>query len=315
MKKVFITGASGTVGTTFIKNNYKKFKFYSYSRNEKAQVLLKRMYNEVEIILGSVEDKLTLDNYVKKINPDIIIHAAAMKHVDSAEKQPYEMVKSNIIGSKNIVDVAKENKIKLTIGISTDKACSPQNLYGYSKKIMEKMFLEANTKETRFCCTRFGNIAGSNGSVIPFWLNKKRLNEPLTVTSTKMTRLMISKDQASKIVEDCIDLVEEFTEGFILAKKMKKVAVVDIAKNISDNIIEIGIRPGEELSENLISDEELCYTNVKGDNILIFDKKNKLFKNLSKPLNSNNAEKMSEQELIQLINNVKLELENKQLYY
>ena len=315
MKKVFITGASGTVGNSFIKNNLDKYHFYSYSRNEKAQVLLKRMYDKVEIILGSVEDKLSLDNSIKKINPDIIIHAAAMKHVDSAEKQPYEMIKSNIIGSKNIVDVAKENMIPITIGISTDKACLPKNLYGYSKKIMEKMFLEANTQETRFCCTRFGNIAGSNGSVIPFWLNKKRLNEPLTVTSTKMTRLMISKDQASKIVEDCIDLVEDFTEGFVLAKKMKKVAVVDIAKNISDNIIEIGIRPGEELSENLISDEELCYTNVKGDNILIFDKKNKLFKNLSKPLNSNNAEKMSKEELIQLINNVKLELENKQLYY
>jgi UDP-N-acetylglucosamine 4,6-dehydratase/5-epimerase len=315
MKKIFITGASGTVGSSFIRNNINKYHFYSYSRNEKAQVLLKRIFSDVEIILGSVEDKLSLDNYIRKINPDIIIHAAAMKHVDSAEKQPYEMVKSNIIGSKNIIDVAKENRIALTIGISTDKACYPKNLYGYSKKIMEKMFLEANSKDTRFCCTRFGNIAGSNGSVIPLWLNKARLGEPLTLTSTKMTRLMISKNEASQIIEKCIDLVESFSDGFILSKKMKKVAVIDIATNISKNIIEIGVRPGEELSENLISEDELKYTDVHGEYILIYNKINKSFTNLTNPLNSNNAQKMSNKKLMLLINHVKEELENKQLYY
>ena len=182
---------------------------------------------------------MTLDNYIKKIKPDIIIHAAAMKHVDSAEKHPYEMVKSNIIGSKNIVDVAKENNIPITIGISTDKACSPKSLYGYSKRIMEKMFLEANTSVTRFCCTRFGNIAGSNGSVIPFWLNEHRSGNPLEITSKKMTRLMISKNEASEIVSKCIEFVEKYDDGYILSKKMKKVAVIDIANNISNNIIEV----------------------------------------------------------------------------
>ena len=315
MKKILITGASGTVGSTFIKNNINKYIFFSYSRNEKAQVLLKRMYSDVEIILGSVEDKLTLNNYVKKISPDIIIHAAAIKHVDSAEKHPYQMVKSNIIGSKNIIDVSKENKIPITIGISTDKACSPKNLYGYSKKIMEKMFLEADSKDTRFCCTRFGNIAGSNGSVIPLWLNNKRLGQPLQVTSKEMTRLMISKDEASEIIEKCIDFTKKVKDGFVLAKKMKKVKVIDIAKNISNNIKEIGIRQGEELNENLISLDELEMTNVKGDYILIHNKKDIKFNNLTEPLNSLNANKMHNNELVRLIKNVKEELENKQLYY
>ena len=315
MKKVFITGASGTVGSIFIKNNINKYHFYSYSRNEKAQVLLKRMFNKVEIILGCVEDKFTLDNYIKKIKPDIIIHAAAMKHVDSAEKQPYEMVKSNIIGSKNIIDVSKENKIPLTVGISTDKACSPKSLYGYSKRIMEKMFLEANTDETRFCCTRFGNIAGSSGSVIPLWLNNKRLNQSLEITSSQMTRLMISKEQASQIVEKCIEFTESVNEGFILSKKMKKVNIIDLAKIISDNVVEIGIRPGEELSEDLISEEELPYTNVSNDYIFIFNKEDKSLDNLPHILNSNNAEKMKNSELSQLVKNVKEDLENKYLYY
>ena len=316
MKKVFITGASGTVGNTFIKNNLNKFQFYSYSRNEKAQVLLKRMYNNVEIILGSVEDTLSLNNCISKIKPDIIIHAAAMKHVDSAEKQPYEMVKSNIIGSKNIIDIAKENNTPITIGISTDKACSPRNLYGYSKRIMEKMFLEANTQKTRFCCTRFGNIAGSSGSVIPLWINKKRLGEPLTITSKKMTRFMISKDDASKIVEKTIELTKKFKEGFILSKKMKKVSMIDVARNISKNIIEIGVRPGEELNEDLISQEELQNTHVfDNDYILIFNKPSNSYINLEQSLNSYNADNLESSEIISLINNVNNELQNKQLYY
>ena len=147
MKKILITGGSGTVGINFIEFNIKKYKIYSYSRNEKSQVALKRAYTDVEIILGSVEDKLNLENIITKIKPDIIIHAAALKHVDSAEKQPLEMVKSNIIGSKNIIELSKKLNIPITIGISTDKACDPNNLYGYSKLIMERMFMEANNEK------------------------------------------------------------------------------------------------------------------------------------------------------------------------
>ena len=150
MKKIFITGGSGTVGRCFIEHNSKKYKIYSYSRNEKSQVALKRSFPGVEIILGSVENKISLQNAILSVMPDIIIHAAALKHVDSAEKQPNEMVNSNIIGSKNIIELSKEMNVPITIGISTDKACDPNNLYGYSKLIMERMFIEANNKKIYF---------------------------------------------------------------------------------------------------------------------------------------------------------------------
>ena len=180
MKKILITGGSGSVGLSFVENNYDKYQIHSYSRNEKSQVALKRMFPEVNIILGSVEDRFSLQTAIKKVNPNIVIHAAALKHVDSAEKQPLEMVKSNIIGSKNIIELSIENRVPITIGISTDKACNPNNLYGYSKKIMESMFLDANNSDTLFCCSRFGNVAGSNGSVIPFWLNQNKEGKALS---------------------------------------------------------------------------------------------------------------------------------------
>ena len=140
MKKIFITGGSGTIGSSFIKKYYNEYKFFSYSRNEKMQVALKRQFSEVGIILGSVEDKMSLINAIRKSNPDIIIHAAALKHVDTAEINPIQAVKSNIIGSLNVIDAAFDCNIKTTIGISTDKACSPDSNYGHTKSLMEQMF-------------------------------------------------------------------------------------------------------------------------------------------------------------------------------
>ena len=132
MKKMFITGGSGTVGASIIENYKEKYKFYSYSRNEKMQVSLKRKFPEVEIILGSVEDSLTLHSSIAKIKPDIVIHAAALKHIDSAEISPIQAVKSNIIGSLNVINSVVSESVPLTIAISTDKACCADSNYGYT---------------------------------------------------------------------------------------------------------------------------------------------------------------------------------------
>ncbi len=315
MKKIFITGGSGTVGTCFIEHNSKKYKIYSYSRNEKSQVALKRSYPEVEIILGSVEDKTSLQNAILNIMPDIIIHAAALKHVDSAEKQPIEMVNSNIIGSRNIIELSKEVNVPITIGISTDKACDPNNLYGYSKLIMERMFMEANNKRNIFCCTRFGNVAGSNGSVIPFWLNCKKQNKPLPLTGEKMTRLMLDGEEVSKIIEKCISVAENNLGGFVLTKMMKKVVLIDLAKNISDKIKIVGLRPGEELYENLISERELRFTKVDKDYIFISKEENtNQSTRMKSPLSSENAIKMKPQELKSLIKYVENKMINTMTY-
>lgn len=179
MKKIFITGASGTIGRSFINKYYTQYKFYSYSRNEKAQVALKREFPEVEIYLGSVEDKSNLENCISKLKIDVVIHAAALKHVDTAEKQPSQAFKANILGTLNILEVARKFEIPKVIGISTDKACSPNNVYGMSKFLMEKLIEEFNGKGLRTSCCRFGNVAWSNGSVLPFWLNLKAASKPL----------------------------------------------------------------------------------------------------------------------------------------
>ena len=315
MKKIFITGGSGTVGSNFIEYNLTNYKIYSYSRNEKAQVALKRNFPEVEIILGSVEDKINLENAVLKVKPDIIIHAAALKHVDTSEKQPIEMVNSNIIGSKNIIEISKKVDVPITIGISTDKACNPNNLYGYSKLIMERMFMEANNENNIFCCTRFGNVAGSNGSVIPFWLNYKKQGNPLPLTNETMTRLMLNGKEVSNIIERCISEAENKLGGFVLTKKMKKVVLKDLATQISDKVEIVGLRPGEALYENLISERELKFTRIDKDYIFItknenLDKSTQM-KNI---LSSENAEKMSKQELNNLINFVKEKMTNTMIY-
>ena len=306
MKRVFITGGSGTVGSIFIEHNIEKYQITSYSRNEKAQVALKRRFPKIDILLGSVEDKFTLENALRSVKPDVLIHAAALKHVDTAEKQPIQVVQSNIIGSKNIIDLSVDINIPVTIGISTDKACNPNNLYGFSKKIMEKMFLEANNDKNLFCCTRFGNVAGSSGSVIPFWINCKKENKPLPLTSENMTRLMLDGRQVSSIIEKCILESENKRGGFILSKKMKKIYLKDLANLISDNIKIVGLRPGEMLYEDLISIDEVEFTRVEGEYIFIDNHINQNPNSrLKNTLSSNNAELMIDDELSSLIKYVK----------
>ncbi len=305
MKKIFITGGSGTVGTSFIRKYYEKYKFYSFSRGEKAQVALKRLFPNIEIILGSIDDHALLSSEINKINPDIVIHAAALKHVDTAEKQPSLVVQANIIGSLNVIKSSQIAGVPLTVGISTDKACSPDNLYGHSKHFMEKMFLEANNSRSRFICCRFGNVAWSNGSVLPFWLSQRKQNNPLWLTDKKMNRLMFTSDEAAELINKCLELSETEKDGFILSKKMKTVNMFKLSSLISSKIKIVGLRPGEKVDEDLISNEELEFSYVFNDYILIKNTINKNKKSrLKTPLSSQSAEKMSDEEMMNLIKNV-----------
>jgi UDP-N-acetylglucosamine 4,6-dehydratase/5-epimerase len=312
MKKIFITGGTGTVGKAFIGKYYNDYIFYSFARNEKQQVSLKRTFPKIEIIMGGVENYAHLQTEISKVSPDIIIHAAALKHVDTAEKQPSQAIESNIIGSLNVIRSAINSKVKLTIGISTDKACSPDNVYGQSKYLMERMFLEADSELNRFVCCRFGNVAMSSGSVIPFWLTRKKESLPLLLTHTDMTRLMFSQTEAAELIQTCIEF-SRIEGGFICSKLMKSVNMLELANLISDDIEVVGIRPGEKLYENLISESELPYTKIKKDNyILIKAKINKEIKTrLPKVLSSMNAEKMNQQQMLDLIDNVNSNFKSK----
>ena len=268
MKKIFITGGSGTVGTAFIKRYYNDYKFYSYSRGEKSQVALKRKFPNIEILIGGIEEKNYLTSQIIKINPDIIIHAAALKHVDTAEKQPIKAITSNIMGSYNIMEAAKEANTPLVVGISTDKACESANVYGKTKALMEKMYLEADNSRNKFVCCRFGNVAGSHGSVIPFWLRSFDSNKPLFLTHPNMTRLMFSPEESAELIHNCITLSSK-RSGFIMSKIMKTVTMSKLAKLISEDIKIVGLRPGEKMSEDLISEIEIPHSEIVGDYVIL----------------------------------------------
>lgn len=304
MKKVLITGGSGTVGTAFIKEFYNTYQFISYSRNEKKQVSLKRNFEEVQVCLGSVEDKHDLINTFLKVKPDIVIHTAALKHVDTGEKQPAQAVKVNILGSLNVIEASRIADVPTTIGISTDKACSSTSVYGYTKSLMERLFLEADDEKNRFLCCRFGNVAGSHGSVIPFWFNLAKAKKPLLLTDPNMNRFMFSPRESAHLIHKAIEMVKEQRSGCILTKKIKSVNMLELAKCISPNIEIVGKRPGENLNETLVCNDEIPFTYDEGDYVSIKRHPNLGKNRLMQELSSLTAKRTNQKEIRGLISSV-----------
>ena len=301
MQRVFITGGSGTVGSSFIERFSDKYKIYSFSRNETMQVSLKRLYPEVEIILGAVEDRSTLFRAIQKACPNIIIHSAALKHIDTAEHSPLTAVKSNVIGSLNVIEAAQEYGVANTVGISTDKACCADSNYGYTKSLMESMFLEAHSRRNRFCVCRFGNVSHSHGSVIPFWLGLRAENKPLPLTNRNMNRLMFSRAEAAELVYRAIIKSQSSDKNFIYSQLMKSVNMKKLADIISNDVKEVGLRDGEKLDEVLVSQKEAEYTFLEDGYITIKSYKNRKDNKLLHEYSSKNANFMTERELKSLV--------------
>ena len=301
METVFITGGSGTVGSAFIEANYQTYKFVSYSRNEKMQVALKRKFPDIDIELGSVEDCIALKRAIQRVRPDIVIHAAALKHVDTAERSPIAASKTNIVGTMNVVEACVESDVKVAIAISTDKACMADSCYGYTKALTERIFLESDCQRTAFAVCRFGNVAHSHGSVIPFWLSLKAEGKTLPLTSKKMNRLMFSRFEAAALVSKAVDKARD-GGGFVLSTPMKSVNMEILAGLISADIEEIGLRPGEKFDEVLISAEESRFTRME-EGLFVIDYQNPLVEEeICVPeYSSLTAEFMTESELKQLI--------------
>jgi UDP-N-acetylglucosamine 4,6-dehydratase len=271
-RKILITGGTGTVGESFIKEYYNDYYFVVLSRNEAKIAQLLKTFPLVTSYITDVTNYEQLDVIIAKERPDIIIHSAAIKHIDIAEKNPTSAILSNVVGSYNIIKTAIKNNISLTVGISTDKACNPKSVYGYTKKLMEEMFMDNHTTQNRFVCTRFANVAGSNGSVIPFW--KKLINDgsPIKLTDPNMNRLMFTKRDAARLIHAAIDISDaDYSKSFILSKKMKSVNLYDLAKLMSNGkeIQIVGLRPGEKLNESLISSDEMKFVKYKNDYIII----------------------------------------------
>tara|TARA_Y100000385_G_scaffold290842_1_gene365677 strand:+ start:1604 stop:2512 length:909 start_codon:yes stop_codon:yes gene_type:complete len=302
MKKILITGGTGTVGSAFIKRYYNDYQFYSISRGEEKIAELNSKFPNVTTLIRDIENLDQIINTFECIKPDIVIHAAALKHVNLAETNPTKAIDINLRGSLNIINASIRAEVPLTIGISTDKACAPENVYGYSKKMMEQIFTEHHNNKTKFICTRFANVAGSRGSVIPFFKSLVSKNHPLKLTSKDMNRLMFSSKEAAELVHSSINLSNHFDESFVLSKKMKSVNMLRLAKVMSDDIEIVGLRPGEKLNEDLISSKELPYTKVVDDYILLFNSKQPQETNLKAFFSSKNAPIMSDDEIINLIN-------------
>ena len=260
-KNILITGGTGSFGKKFIfellKNNDSN-RIVVYSRDEQKQYNLSKQIKSKKIryFIGDVRDKSRLDSAMENI--DIVIHAAAMKHVDIAEYNPMEAIKTNVLGAQNVIEASLNNSVSKVIALSTDKASSPINLYGATKLTSDKLFVAANnfrgSRDIKFSIVRYGNVMGSRGSVIPLFL-KQRKNNIFTITDKKMTRFNITLEQGINFVLNSLKIMKG---GEIFVPKIPSYKVIDIVHSISKNakIKIIGIRPGEKIHEEMISSEE-----------------------------------------------------------
>ncbi len=267
---ILITGGTGSFGSLFIPLTLKKFKpkrLIIYSRDEMKQWNLSQQYVEdprVQFIIGDVRDKDRLSRALDGV--DYVVHAAATKIVPTAEYNPFECVKTNIIGAMNLIDACIDSNVKRVVALSTDKASNPINLYGATKLASDKLFIAANsnsskankTHSTIFSVVRYGNVIGSRGSVIPFFMSLAS-SGILPITDINMTRFMITLEQGIELVWLAF---EDMLGGEIYVKKIPSMKIVDIAKAIAPKAKQkiIGIRPGEKIHEQMIGLEDAPYT-------------------------------------------------------
>lgn len=268
-KSLLITGGTGSLGkalTTHILNNYPQIKKLAiYSRDEQKQFQMAQeypsdKYPQIRFLIGDVRDADRLKRAIKDI--DYVIHAAAMKHVPIAEYNPDECVKTNIHGAQNVINACLETGVERVVALSTDKACAPINLYGATKLASDKLFVAANNitgwNPIRFSVVRYGNVMGSNGSVIPFFINKKK-GGVLPITDPEMTRFNISLQGGVDMV---MHALEHAWGGEIFVPKIPSYKIMDIAEAIGPECEHkiVGIRPGEKVHEEMITPSDSFYT-------------------------------------------------------
>jgi len=254
--KILVTGGSGFLARGLYRRARMEgwdAQFTCYSRGEHAQDLIGAQYPEVRRVLGDVRDLQKLKDIT--VGHDVIIHAGALKRVPEAEYEPVETVKTNVLGSMNVIEAAKQARVANIIAISTDKAVQGVNTYGKSKAIMEAIFTDASSSDTAYKCVRYGNVVGSTGSVIPLFQRQKRELGRLTVTDPDMTRFWMSVDEAI----DCIIFaLEHGSPGGIIVPRPRSMSIGTLANVIADGdpIDIIGQRPGEKTHEELVHFQE-----------------------------------------------------------
>ncbi|MEE1072523.1 MAG: polysaccharide biosynthesis protein [Cellulosilyticum sp.] len=263
-KRILVTGGTGSWGHELIKQLLEQDpkEISIYSRNELAQVKMEREFNDkrLKFIIGDVRDYERMNEATRGI--DYIFHLAALKHVPICELQPYEAIKTNIIGTENLIKAAINNKVKKVIDVSTDKAVDALNLYGMTKAVGERLIIQANllSEDTKFVCIRAGNVLGSNGSVVPFFIDQIKNQKQITITHPEMTRYFITLPEAIGLLFKA----SQFSYGGeIFVMRMPSYRITDVAEVLIEDskvpdveIKEIGMRPGEKLDEVLVSEYE-----------------------------------------------------------
>ncbi|MFT4762029.1 MAG: UDP-N-acetylglucosamine 4,6-dehydratase [Saprospiraceae bacterium] len=268
-KSIIVTGGTGSFGKMFIQTVLTRFpkvkKLIVYSRDELKQFEMQQQFSPAEYpamryFIGNVRDGERLRRASENI--DIIVHAAAMKQVPAAEYNPFECIKTNVLGAQNIVDAAMTNNVNCVVALSTDKAAAPVNLYGATKLCSDKLFVAANNakgdRDLRFSVVRYGNVIGSRGSVIPFFMKKRKEGE-LPITHAEMTRFNISLEAA---VEMVLFAIENSIGGEIFIPKLPSYRIQDVATAVCPYCTQkiVGIRPGEKLHEEMITPSDSFYT-------------------------------------------------------
>ena len=270
-KNLLITGGTGSFGNAFVKHvirsKIKINKLIIFSRDEYKQFEMSKKFSEdrypfMRYFLGDIRDRARLDSALEDV--DYIIHAAALKHVPIAEYNPFEFIKTNILGSQNVLESAMYNNCRAVVALSTDKASSPLNLYGATKLCSEKIFTSSNNikgkNKIKFCVVRYGNVMGSRGSVLHQFIERKNQNKKLKITDKEMTRFNISLEEAINLT---LRSLKDSHGGEIYIPKLKSFKITNLAKIISnkEKFEFIGIRPGEKIHEEMVSIYEggSCY--------------------------------------------------------
>lgn len=320
-KTLLITGGTGSFGNAvlekFLKSDIKEIRIFS--RDEKKQDDMRRLIksDNIKYFIGDVRDFESINNAM--VGSDFVFHAAALKQVPSCEFYPLEAVKTNILGTENVLNSAIKNNIKKVICLSTDKAVYPINAMGVSKAMMEKVFVAKSRISgiTEIVGTRYGNVMASRGSVIPLFFSQIKKNNPISITNPNMTRFMMTLDNAVDLV---LYAFKYGKSGDIFVQKSPATTILELANalikiyNSNVNINNIGIRHGEKMHETLLSKEEKIVAEDLGDYFRIPPDNrdlnyNKFFnegKNIDsfKEFNSENTKRLSQEELINLLNSI-----------
>jgi len=285
---ILITGGTGSFGHAFVEMTLRKYnpkRLVIYSRDEMKQWDMAKLYqndSRIRFFIGDIRDKSRLYRALDKI--DYVVHAAATKIVPTAEYNPFECIKTNIDGAMNLIDAAIDSGVKRVVALSTDKACKPVNLYGATKLASDKLFIAGNAysgdSATLFSVVRYGNVMGSRGSVIPFFINCRE-NSSLPITDKRMTRFMMTLEESVSLVWHAL---KDMAGGEIYVKKSPSMKVTDIAKTISPKASHeiVGIRPGEKLHEEMISSEDSMNTYEYKDHFKILPTLNNSHKDESR---------------------------------